>query len=151
MAEQAAFKATRILNFLRRNFYAASKTVKSKLYSTLVRPHLEYASVAWNPHNSKDIYTLERVQRRAARFACGDFGRKSSVSGMLNDLGWSTLEERENQTNLSSCIKSSTILSISNRMLCNRSGLESAGGTITKCTRSEQIPIFTSSRLFLEQ
>jgi hypothetical protein len=65
--ERATQKASRILNFIMRNFYFASKTVKEKLYFTLVRPHLEYGSVAWNPYVIQNISSLEKIQRRAAR------------------------------------------------------------------------------------
>ncbi len=92
--EHAASKATRILNFIMRNFSPASKTIKEKLYFTLVRPHLEYGSVAWNPYSVKNISSLEKVQRRAARFVCGDFSKRSSVTKMLSDLGWPTLADR---------------------------------------------------------
>ena len=37
------------------------------LYVSLVRPHLDYASVAWNPHLLKDIRALEAVQQCATR------------------------------------------------------------------------------------
>ena len=42
--EFATGKATRVLNFVRRNFYHAKPSVKEKLYQTLVRPHLDYAT-----------------------------------------------------------------------------------------------------------
>ncbi|KAK3869944.1 hypothetical protein Pcinc_024777 [Petrolisthes cinctipes] len=35
------------------------------------RPHLEYASVNWNPALKRDKDTLEQVQRRATRLAQG--------------------------------------------------------------------------------
>ncbi len=60
--EYAASKATRILNFIMRNFSPDSRTIKEKLYFTLVRPHHEYGSVAWNPYSVKNISSLEKVQ-----------------------------------------------------------------------------------------
>ena len=98
--QHAVSKASRILNFIMRNFHPASTTVKEKLYTTLVRPHLEYGSVAWSPHLSKNIAAIEKVQRRAVRFVCGDFFKRSSVSEMLADLNWSSLEERREANQL---------------------------------------------------
>ena len=40
----------------------------SKIITTFIRPTLEYASVAWNPHLQKDIKKIERIQRTATRW-----------------------------------------------------------------------------------
>jgi hypothetical protein len=37
----------------------------------MIRPILEYASSAWDPHLSRDVSELEKVQKRAARRVCG--------------------------------------------------------------------------------
>ena len=37
------------------------------------------------------MQTLEKVQRRAARWVLADNGRQSSVTRMLTQLGWPTL------------------------------------------------------------
>ena len=93
--KHASDKATKVLNFMiRRNFHNCSKSVKGKLYQTLVRPHLEYASIAWNPVTKENKKHIEMVQRRAARFVLGDYDRKLSVTNMLQNLNWSTLEQR---------------------------------------------------------
>ena len=91
-----ASKANRTLSVLRRHLIikGCSKTVKSTAYKALVRPQLEYCSSAWDPYHQTDKATLERVQRRAARFVTGDYKTESSVTTMINNLGWKTLEER---------------------------------------------------------
>ena len=41
----------------------------------------------------KNKELLEKVQRRAARYGVGDFQKTSSVTGMLKELNWETVEE----------------------------------------------------------
>ena len=57
----------------------------------MVRPILEYACTVWSPYTKKDIQILEAVQRSAARFVNNQF---CSVTAMMQDLEWPTLEER---------------------------------------------------------
>ena len=84
-------KATRMLNFIRRNLYNCSKEIKSRAYLTLVRPILEYASPVWDPHLVKDRDQIEKVQRAAACWVSSDYRWSSSVSSVLNLLNWPTL------------------------------------------------------------
>ena len=42
---------------------------------------------------SPEKLTFEKVQRRAARYVVGDFQKTSSVTGILKELNWETLEE----------------------------------------------------------
>ena len=55
---------------------------------------MEYACIVWSPHTIKNIQTLEAVQRRAARFIKNNYANTSSVTAMLQELQWPTLEER---------------------------------------------------------
>ena len=56
-----------------------------------MRSTVEYGSVVWDPHTSKD-------KDEDARMVSNDYGRHSSVTSMLTRLGWATLEQRrENQ------------------------------------------------------
>ena len=40
-----------------------------KLYTSYVRPLLEFAIPVWNPHQKGDMKTLERIQHRATKIA----------------------------------------------------------------------------------
>ena len=53
-----AKKGYRALGMIKRNFAYRSKKVRVKLYKSLVRPHLDYAMQAWNPHLEKDVKML---------------------------------------------------------------------------------------------
>ena len=90
----ATERATRILNFLRRNFHHCSSAVKEKLYLTLVCPHLDYATASWDPFTVKNISSIKKVQRQAVRFITNTYGRDTSVTKLLNQLDWSTLQVR---------------------------------------------------------
>ncbi len=92
--EKTAAKATRALNFVKRNLSGAPKTVRSTAYQSLVRPILEYGHTVWDPYQKNHIATLEQVQRRAARFVTGDYSTYSSVTSMLDTLDWLSLQER---------------------------------------------------------
>ena len=66
----ACSKAKCILGLLYRRFYglADCKTI-IKLYLSVVRPHLEYASSLWDSYTAKDILALENVQKFACKIA----------------------------------------------------------------------------------
>ncbi|CAF1134095.1 unnamed protein product, partial [Brachionus calyciflorus] len=51
----------------KRSFKCCDKLIIKKLYTSLVRPHLEYAVPVWNPYFKKDINRIEGVQRRATK------------------------------------------------------------------------------------
>jgi hypothetical protein len=66
-----------------------------------VRPLLEYAASAWDPSTKQNINSIERVQRQAARFCTGNYKRDTgTVTKLLDDLGWDTLQNRRNQQKL---------------------------------------------------
>ena len=88
-------KSNRTLSFLRRHLSSCPQNIKAKSYEVYVRPMLEYSSNVWDPHHQIGINQLENVQRRAARWACKDYSRQSSVTHMINEkLKWTTLSER---------------------------------------------------------
>ena len=55
---------------------------------------MEICSAVWDPYEKGDTETLVKVQRRAARFVKRDYRQQSSVTQMIKDLGWHSLQER---------------------------------------------------------
>ena len=87
-------KANQTLGFLKRNMKVHNKDLKSTAYTTLVQSQLEYASTVWSPHTATDITKFEAVRCRSARWATRDYQLTSSVTQMIKDLNWRTLEQR---------------------------------------------------------
>jgi hypothetical protein len=69
--EKQVNKANQILGMIRRTFEYMSAEIMSKLFTSLVRPHLEFCNVVWSPLYQKDINLIEGVQRRATRMVPG--------------------------------------------------------------------------------
>ena len=93
-------KATKTLGFLRRNLAFASKSTNDVAYKTLVQPKLEYAAPIWSPYSKLQINQVEKVQRTAARSTCSRWRNTSSVSEILDELEWPSLEARRNRSSL---------------------------------------------------
>ena len=87
-------KASRTLGLIRRTLSPCTKEVKARAYTALVRPQLENASEAWNPHTAAVVNSLEQVQRSAARFVHGDYRFTTSSSALVLALGWESLHAR---------------------------------------------------------
>ena len=92
--------ANRMLGLVRRNVWFCTESIKKTLYVTLVRPKLDYASIAWDPHFKCDFVRPEGVQRAAARFCTNDYDWSSSVTSMLEKLELCTLVERRKRSRL---------------------------------------------------
>ena len=61
---QIIAKATRVAYTVRRTIGYMTKDSGKLLFSSMVRPILEYAAPVWSPYKVKDIKALEKVQRR---------------------------------------------------------------------------------------
>ena len=93
-------KSNSMLGFLRRNLRQAGEETKAQAYFTMVRSNLDYCCTIWNPHNKEQIKQIEMVQRRSARFVTSRYGNTSSVTDMLDYLGWESHETRRSKLQL---------------------------------------------------
>ena len=64
-------KGNQVLGLIRRSFTYLDCQLMRLLFTSLVRPHLEYSNVIWHPFLQKDIQMLEKVQHRATRMVPG--------------------------------------------------------------------------------
>ena len=69
-------------------------------YKTLVRPLVEYSSSVCSPYTKSNIASLEMVQRRATRWTLIEYSPYTSVTQMLQSLGWRSLGQRRSDSRL---------------------------------------------------
>ena len=72
---------------------------------SMVRPTVEFGSCVWDPHERVDINKIEMVQRRGARFVKHRYHNRSSVTDLLEDLKWKSLETRRKESRLTMMYK----------------------------------------------
>ena len=86
-------KARKIIGLIYRRYYQyADSTALRQLYTSLARPHLEYAAQVWDPYTAKDTQSLENMQKFALRICSKQWNH--SYSRLLNMLNLPTLENR---------------------------------------------------------
>ena len=61
---------------------------------------MEYSATVWDPYQKYNSDKVDRVQRQAARFVKSKYTRYSSVSDMLDELGWPPLSQRRQEARL---------------------------------------------------
>ena len=74
--------------------------VMLQAYKGFIRPVLEYASTAWDPHQSYLQEKLEKVQKRAARFIISNYNYEyepGSMTTILKQIKLKPLKERRKQ------------------------------------------------------
>ena len=92
-------KTRRLVGVLYRRFYKHSSTdTLLNLYVSFVRPHLEYAGVAWDPYLKKDIAAIEDVQKFALRVCTKSWD--SNYDQLLSQSHLPSLEARRRQAKL---------------------------------------------------
>ena len=66
-AASAVKQANKVLGLITHSFTALDDTTLPLLYTSMIRPHLEYGNIIWRPHFKEDMKAVERVKKRATR------------------------------------------------------------------------------------
>jgi hypothetical protein len=62
-------KAWKAIHITTRILKKGNSDTKNLAYTSLVHPMLEYGTACWDPYRERQIYALDRVQKKAAKFA----------------------------------------------------------------------------------
>ena len=97
-------KANNMLGMIKRNFECVNQEIFQILYSTLVRPNLEYAVQVWNPYQKGEKEKIEKIQRRATK--------------MVKEFKDNCYEERLHKLNMMSTKKTETRRERGDQIMC---------------------------------
>ena len=92
-------RATKKLNIMRKlagTNWGADKSILKQVYTSTVRPHLEYASTAWTTAAKSNTKKLDKVQNKGLRIITGGM-KTTPLTEMEKTTGLQTLEERRDE------------------------------------------------------
>lgn len=92
------------LGLLKKLKFKLSRNNLSKLYTTFIKPMLEYASVVWDGCSEQDSEKLEKVQLAAARIVTG-LPIFATSETLYSETGWETLKIRRYVAKMSTMFK----------------------------------------------
>ena len=111
-------KTRRLIGLLYRRFHQhSSSSTLIKLYCSFIRPHLEYASVVWNPGVKGETDALENVQKFALRVCTNLWD--SSYDELLVKTRLPSLKDRRTRASLCHLFK--IICTVSRNLLMHLS------------------------------
>ena len=96
-------KTNSMLQSIGLSFHYLDEDMMKKIFTTLIRPQLEYAAVIWSPHKKKHVKKLERVQKLGTRMIPGF--KEVPYEERLTRLELTTLEERRVRGDMISMFK----------------------------------------------
>ena len=97
-------KANKTLGFIRRNLKINSVSIKDRAYQALIIEQNFNTGVLSGTITLENINSIEKVQRRAARYVYSNYKYTESVTNMIKTLHWPTLQERRLKSRLNTDI-----------------------------------------------
>jgi len=92
-------KCSRLLAILKQFKYRWSRMALETCYKSFIRPIIEYGNILYDSCTVKLSKQLESLQGEAARLVTGT-KKGTSVSGLIRELGWKSLEARRSDAKL---------------------------------------------------
>jgi len=111
-------------------------------------PILEYAFIIWDPHTQKDVLNLEKIQKRASRFVMNRYLWSISVTNLIGNLGWESLQSRRSHLNVTMIYKiTNSLVSIpcSQSLIPCASTINFAISSLTQESMPIYIPFLSSA------
>ena len=85
-------KTNHILGLLRRNIRTSSFQLKECAYKSLIWPQLQYTSTVCSPWQRYLVGAIKKVQGHSACYIYNNYHSDSSVSTIIKNLHWDSLE-----------------------------------------------------------
>ena len=79
-----------MINILRKVKFNLDRKSLETIYSTFIRPLLEYGDIIWDNCTQREKIELDKIQNEAARIATGAT-KLVSVDAQYKEIGWETL------------------------------------------------------------
>ena len=95
--DETASKAQRKLNAMLPLKFKLDRKSLEVMYNSFVLPTMEYAIVVWGGTFDSDILKLEKIHINAMRLVTGATS-KSNIANLYSDTGWSTFNQRKEQS-----------------------------------------------------
>ena len=92
-AEHITTRASKLLTMLNRIRHTIPRLALENLYTSMIRPVLDYADILYNSCTLSIGRTIEGIQRRAALICTGAYKHTEHVK-LLHELGWPDLKTR---------------------------------------------------------
>ena len=92
-------KAWKRVNVMRRLKFQLDRKALEKIYTSFIRPILEYGNEIWANCTQYEKDELEQIQLEAARIATGAT-KLISIYNLYREIGWETLDARRNKQKL---------------------------------------------------
>ena len=95
--KQVATKACKQVNILKTLQYRLDRDTLETIYTSFIRPILEYGNVVWDGCTQDDAKLLEDIQMTAARIVTGAM-KTTPIEKLYEETGWETLSKRRERS-----------------------------------------------------